>query len=228
VFVREEIERAVDLQARGYRLLRWLESAFASAFVAPETVHVDATLEAAARAWIERRYLDLPSDARPGREDIVAFANLFSTYLTNSFDLDANPGERLYSPDNHCYCFSCSWMVAVPHLQPKKLGSADKDVAERLKRELVRRLAASAQRQLDDETIDRMLRDPELREALGLGAYAWDLLERLNGTAVGPATLALWRSFAWTPQGSPKKGFALSAAAILDAERVLLERIAAG
>jgi hypothetical protein len=45
--------------------------------------------------------------------------------------------------------------------------------------------------------------------------------------AVGPASLALWRSFAWTPQGSSKKGFVLSADASMQAQRSFLRRLSA-
>jgi hypothetical protein len=93
VLVRHEIERAVELQAKGYQLLRWLEKALADGFIAPEAAHSYATLEESAYAWIERHYMNLPSSARPAREDLRPFSNLFSTYLSNTFDLDASPGE---------------------------------------------------------------------------------------------------------------------------------------
>jgi hypothetical protein len=55
-------------------------------------------------------------------------------------------------------------------------------------------------------------------DASGLCAYAADLLDRLKGVAAGPASLALWRSFAWRPRGSPKKDFTLSTDGILAAQ----------
>jgi hypothetical protein len=59
---------------------------------------------------------------------------------------------------------------------------------------------------------------PELRDASALVAYGYDLLRRIDNVAEGPVSLALWRRFAWTPQGSPKHGFELSAEAIVNAE----------
>lgn len=225
MLVRERIERAVDLQARGYQLLRWLEKAFADGVIAPEAAHRFASMEDSACAWVERHYRELPAAARPAPEDLRAFGRLFSTYLTNTFDLDAQPGERLFSPDAHCFCPMCSWMVRVPHLRPKKLGTADKKVAERMKRSFVRALAAEIGAPASDEDVERVLRDPGLREAVGLVTYAADLLQRLEGVAVGPASLALWRSFAWTPEGSPRKGFTLSADAIMAALRTLRDHL---
>ena len=129
MLAREQIERAVDLQARGYRLLQWLEKAFDQGFIAPEAAHTYATM------------------------------------------------EEIEAP-----------------------------VAE--------------------EEIDDMLRDPNLREVIGLCTYASDLLQRLQGVAVGPATLALWRSFAWTPQGSPRKDFALTVDSIMEAQQTIANHLA--
>jgi hypothetical protein len=227
VLSRDKVQRAVELQAAGYRLLKWLEKALDEGFIAPEAAHVYATMEDSALAWIERHYLNLPTAARPAREDLLPFSKLFSTYLTNTFDLDANPGQRLYSPDAHCFCPCCSWMVRVPHLKPKKVGAADKKVAEGMKRGFVRKLASSTHLSVSDEAVDQLLRDPELREAVALATYADDLLQRLNGIAVGPATLVLWRNFAWTSQGSPKKDFALSTEAIMRAQHAALGRLQA-
>jgi hypothetical protein len=225
VLVRDQVERAVELQARGYRLLKWLEKALDEGFIAPEAAHLYARMEDAAQAWIERHYLNLPNAARPERADLPAFSRLFSTYLTNTFDLDENPGQRLYSPDAHCFCPCCSWMVRVPHLRPKKVGAADKKVAESMKRALVRKLALQAGSSISEDAVDDALRAPNLKEAVGLTTYAADLLQRLDGVAVGPATLVLWRSFAWTQQGSPKKGFTLSTDAIMLSQQAILEHL---
>lgn len=52
-------------------------------------------------------------------------------------------------------------------------------------------------------------------------AYARELLLRLAGDPGDPAILALWREFAWTKTGAPKKGFRLDAQDILDAQEAL-------
>lgn len=191
----------------------------------PEAAGAYATSEDAAYGWLDKHYLNLPDKARPGRAHLRAFSNLFSTYLDSTFDLDAQPGERLYSPDAHCFCPICSWMVRKPHLRPKKIGAGDKKVAERMKRGFLLRLAASHGISVSDKMLDEMLQDPDLRESLGLCAYAGDLLQRLEGRAVGAASLALWRTFAWTAQGSPKKGFVLTADEIMAAQDLLTKRL---
>jgi hypothetical protein len=116
-------------------------------------------------------------------------------------------------------------MVQKPHLQPKKVGAGDKKVAERMMRNFLVRLAAANGISAVDQAADQVLQEPELRDPIGLCAYTADLLQRLEGKAVGAASLALWRSFAWTPQGSPRKGFVLTADAIMVAQDTLAVRL---
>lgn len=116
-------------------------------------------------------------------------------------------------------------MVRVPHLTPKKLSAADKKLAENMKRGFLRQLAVTAGGSVLEDEVDRLLQSVELREAVALTTYAHDLLQRLRGIAVGPATLALWRAVAWTPQGSPKKGFVLSVDAVLSAQQSILDHL---
>jgi len=225
MLIRDEVERAVRLQTCGYQLLRWLEKALSDGFITPEAAGSYTTSEDAAHAWLEKHYLNLPPNARPALPDLRAFSNLFSTYLDSTFDIDANPGKRLYSPDAHCFCPFCSWMVQKPHLRPKTVGAGDKKVAERLKRSFILQLAANCGISASDKLVDDMLGDPELREPVGLCAYAADLLERIEGRAIGAASLALWRTFAWTRQGSPRKNFVLTSDAIMVAQDVLAKRL---
>lgn len=225
MLVRDKVETAVRLQACGYQLLKWLEKALRDGFITPEAAGTYATSEDAAYSWLDKHYLNLPDSARPERSDLRAFSHFFSTYLDSTFDLDAKPGSRLYSPDAHCFCPICSWMVQKPHLQPKKVGAGDKKVAERMKRTFLIRLAGARGISVSEEMLDDMLRDPNLRDPVGLCTYAADLLQRLEGRAVGAASLALWRTFAWTPQGSPKKGFVLNTDEIMIAQDVLAERL---
>ncbi|MGE0323704.1 MAG: hypothetical protein AB7K71_02385 [Polyangiaceae bacterium] len=221
----QEIELAIELQGKSYALLKWVESAFDAGFITPASAHQFASMQDAAYGWIAEHYENLPPHTRPGREHLTAFSNLFSTYLESSFDLTPNPGKRLYSPDAHCFCPMCSWLVDVPYLKPKKLGPADKARAERLKLGFLKDLAHAHQLKLEEGRLESWLKDLELREAIGLCTYVIDLGRRMQGILEGPASLALWRSFAWTPQGSPKKGYQLSVKRVLACEQVLLERM---
>jgi len=220
-----ELARAVKVQSQSFALLQWTADAIARGFITFSAAHTYATLPAAAQAWIEEHYADLPTSARPARAEIAPFARFFASYLETSFELVERPGQRLYSPDAHCFCPMCSWLVDVPHLRTKKLVPADKARAEKSKLAALHALAVEASVSPSDEELQALLADITLREPLALVAYGRDLLERTRGGRVGPSTLALWRTFAWTPTGSPKKKFVLSAELVLDAERTVLARL---
>src|SRR5690348_5066803 len=106
--------------------MRWMTDAIDRGFITFTTAHEYATLTAAAIGWIERHYHDIPPAARPAPGDVREFANLFTTYLDNSFDLVEDPGKGLQSPDHHCFCPMCSRLADLPKLQTKKVTRADK------------------------------------------------------------------------------------------------------
>lgn len=223
VLTEEEIVRAVDIQKRGYELLRWMEKALDDGFISPGAAERYASREEAAIAWLDEHFLNIPANARPlDRKNLAAFSNFFSTYLQSTFELDPNPGKRPYSPDAHCFCPMCSWMVNRPHLRPKKVSASDKKTAERLKHDFLKSLVAKSGAIVSDEDIDGLLANPDLREAIGLCAYVSDVLSRTKGVARGAASLALWRSFAWTREGSPRHGFQLQPENVTKAQERLL------
>lgn len=221
----DTINRAVDLQQRSYQLLRWMADGVTKGFIRFETAHNYAALPEAAEAWIIRHYQDIPRKAKPTEKDVPTFSRLFTTYLENSFDLRQDPGKHLYSPDAHCFCPMCSWLVDAPNLKTKKPVAADRRRAQQMTADIVRAMAEDIGATLTEDAVDAIVNDKALRESLSMVTYAHDLLGRLDGRAVGPAALVLWRGFAWKPEGSPKKGFTLSAEEILERERALAEVI---
>ena len=227
MFIKEEIAYLVDLQTRSYELLKWVAAALGKGFISFHAAHAYTSMAGAAEEWLERNYQNIPERARVPRENIKEFAALFSTYLENSFELIAKPKQRLYSPDAHCFCPMCSWLVDAPNLKPRALSTANKKRAQKMMLDEVRRLAVEQDKSLSDRSAQSIIKEENLREALALCAYGADLVRRTHGTAVGPAALVLWRSFAWLPSGSPKKNFKLSAEMILQAEQTLAQRIAA-
>lgn len=219
------LARALDLQERSYQLLVWMGEAIRRGFIRFNAAHAYATLPEAALAWLQSHYTDLPAKGRPSREDLVDFSNLFATYLESSFDLTHNPGQKRFSPDAHCFCPMCSWLVDIPHLTPKRLTAADKRRARDLQLDLVRALAARSSLLLPEGAGERIVDDPALREDLALATWARALLGRIEGLSEGPAVLALWRRFAWTEQGSPKPSFRPTAEGVLAAERAIFARL---
>ena len=220
-----EMRRLVDMQHRSYLLLKWMAKAVTEGFVNFETAHDYSTLPEAAEGWILGHYLNIPGNARPPREDLpafCAFCAFFSTYLTNSFDFISNPGKQLYSPDAHCFCPMCSWLVDAPNLKAKKVQATEKRRAQKMRVNALLNLAAEHRLNVDASRITELLDDRQTSEDASLVAYGYDLLQREKGIANGPAVLALWRGFAWNESGSPKHGFRLKAKLIADAENRLL------
>lgn len=219
----KQIRRAVEMQHRSYLLLKWMASAVRDGFINFETAHAYSTLPEAAESWILGHYFNIPSNARPAQEGLGAFSEFFSTYLTNSFDLIANPGKQLYSPHDHCFCPMCSWLADAPNLKAKKVTSADKRRAEKMRIGTLLQVALENQITITESEITEVLEGNEHVERASLVAYGYDLLQRMKGIANGPAVLSLWRGFAWTKAGSPKSGFRLTADLIIDAERRMIE-----
>jgi hypothetical protein len=227
VFEAHSLRRALDLQERSYRLLQWLDDGLRRGALAFDAVHDAVSLPDATRAWLERHLGDLPARCRPAPADLAEFSRLVATALESAFDLAPRPGQRRYSPGAHCFCPFCSWMVAAPHLTPKKLSARDKRRATALEVDVVRALATERGVTLDAAEAARIAQATALREPVALLAWARILLQRLEGLSEGPATLALWRRFAWTATGAPKPGFALDAAHVLAAEELVVEHLRA-
>jgi len=213
-----EMQRWVDMQHRSYRLLRWMAKAVSEKFVSFETAHLYSTLPEAAEGWIAGHYLNIPDNARPPREQLTAFCAFFSTYLVNSFDLVSHPGKQLYSPDAHCFCPICSWLVEAPNLKTKKVQPVDKRRAQTMRVNTLLNLAAEHRLDVVESKITEFLNDRQALEDASLVAYGYDLIQRAKGIAKGPAILALWRGFAWNESGSPKQHFRLKAEWIVEAE----------
>lgn len=218
MFDQKQLERAIDLQQRSHHLLKWLAGAVRQGLIRFATAHSFASFSHRAALWLEEHRQIIPPDARPEPEDLTAFANFFSTFLENSYDLDPAPGKRLYSPEAHCFCPLCSWLIDAPNLKTKKLRLAHKKLAKRLCVEAVQNLALQLPLVITDTAIEQLLVDETTNENACLVAYGFDLLSRLNGIANGPAVLALWRGFAWYRSGSPKRDFHLTATLIMNAE----------
>ena len=95
-----------------------------------------------------------------------------------------------------------------------------------MRRDALVAIAAAEGVRLDEQQLDELVHQRGLREPLSLCAYIRDVMARMRGEVVGSASLALWRGFAWTPQGSPKQGFALDADEVIAAEETLRRAVA--
>lgn len=222
----QQLDLAVKMQAKSYALLKWVGQGVSSGLLSFRTAHEYSTLPHAAADWIDKHYLNIPDAARVDQEDIRVFANFFSTYLENSFDLIANPGKIKFSPDAHCFCPMCSWMIDAPNLKTKSLSTADKKRALKMQVHSIIQLGIDFGAKLDESRAETIVSDNG--ETTALLAYGHDLIQRLNATANGSAVLALWRRFAWNSSGSPKPKFRLTAKMILNVESELGVLLSAG
>ncbi len=219
------ISHAIEMQQRSYQLLQWMASAVKDGFIGFKTAHDYSNLPDAAAGWIAGHYNNIPDNARVPLDALPEFTAFFSTYLTNSFDLVASPGRQLYSPDAHCFCPMCSWLIDAPNLKTKKLSAADKRRANKMRTQAVSQMAIDSAIAISNGSTATLLDDEQNHYNASLVAYGHDLLHRLNGIANGPAVLALWRGFAWDKSGSPKHKFKLKSSMIMDAESSLLAAI---
>jgi hypothetical protein len=224
-----ELSAALDLQRRSYGLLRWVEGAITRGFVSFDAAHAYMSEAQAAAAWIRAHYDNIPPAVRPDAphgESLMRFANVFASYLLSSFDIVAEPGNHFVSRCG-CYCPCCAHLVAASHLRPKKLDRADKHRARVAMRTQLVRIARQTNIHGSVETVESILDQPELREKAALVSWAAELLRRTRGEPTDTTVLALWRQFAWTPEGSPRKDFEPRVDEILAAQRALVDELAA-
>lgn len=217
----DAIELALRHHRQSYQLLQWVNSVLSSDLVTFDQVHEAGSAADAAVQWISAHRKDIPPHLRPREEELYPFANFFSTYLLTSFDLKEDSCLRAA----YCRCELCTWLFAAPHLRTKKLTSGDKRRAADLKSRRIRQLAVGLDVELAAGAEDELLRDPDIARDAAYSTYGRELVARLDGRIEGPAVLALWREFAWTTQGSPRKDFRLKARDILGAEARLVDRL---
>lgn len=221
MLAKTDIEFALSIQSRCFKLLQWLGNAIREGFVPLIKAHAVADAGHAARSWVETHFYNLPVECRPLCNEMEPFANFFGTYLETSFDIVANPKER-YESACGCFCPCCSRIAAAQHLKSKSLTRDDKNRAAKLRVRRIEMLAREEKMSFDESRILEALDEESLRVSVSLSAYGSALLDRLKGFSDGPAVLALWRDFAWTRSGSPNRKFKLQAQHILEAEQKLL------
>jgi hypothetical protein len=219
----KEIKHALNLQERSYNLLLWMADAVTKGFIEFNTAHEYSSLPEATTEWILIHYKNIPDNARVEKKDLHQFSAFFSTYLENSFNLIEEPGKQLFSIDAHCFCPLCSWLINSPNLKTKKPTSTDKRRAKKMKTSAVKEISMENELSLNTDQIKEIVENSEFREELSLAAYARDLLIRVNGIAMGPAVLVLWRGFAWRKEGSPKHNFKLTPELIFENEQKLIK-----
>lgn len=217
-----DIENALSIQNRCYKLLLWLGNAVREGFVPVVKAHAVTDVGYAAKMWVETHFFNLPEDCRPLADEMAPFSNFFGTYLETSFDLVANPRERYISTCG-CDCGFCLRITQPQHIRPKSLTREDKERAKKLRIRRMEMLARQEGLPFYELRIRESLEDDQCRLNASFSAYGAALLDRIKGVSDGPAVLALWRDFAWTRHGSSNREFKLKAKQIIDSEKALLD-----
>jgi hypothetical protein len=224
MFDREELTRVVTLQQKSYKLLQWVGEALRSGTLHFNIVHQALGLSDAAREWLERNWSGLPAEVRPDREDIPAFAHLFASYLTTSFNLVEQAGWR-WESGKGCRCSFCSYLVAVDQLRVRNPDKKARERAREMKELYLSNLAKGNGASVPYAVIEGLLSDTALTEDIAYATYAQELMRRSQFASQGEGVLVLWREIAWDQRGKVKKGFILSAERALQAEARLADRL---
>ncbi|GIW95439.1 MAG: hypothetical protein KatS3mg110_3480 [Pirellulaceae bacterium] len=226
MFELDEIRRVVELHEKSYRLLRWVGSALETGTVTFNYVHVAMSASDAAKEWLRRHFANIPGDLRPNEDDIDAFAKLFSSYLTTSFELHENPKTILKSRCG-CYCSWCAYLGAGAYLKTKKITKKSRKDADQLKTIYLRQLASTAGLNMSPPELLALAHEPDCSYNVSLATYAWELVRRTKFASQGEGILVLWREIAWI-ENRPRKNFRLEPDKIIAAEQQIMERIKAG
>lgn len=223
---RVETENALEVQKRCFKLLQWLDNAIRDGLVSAATVpaHERADTAQAIQGWIQHHLHLLPAECRPAPEELESFSRFFGTFLETSFDFVEHPSDR-YVSECGCGCAWCARLADPQYLKPKTVTRAHKDRASRLRLRRLEMLARGEGLPSFEPRLLEALHDETVKHDASLSAYGAALLDRVNGISDGPAVLALWRSFAWTRNGSPIHNFKLKAQDILQAEQNLIRML---
>lgn len=168
----------------------------------------------------------LPSHLEPSRladpEHLRMTASILSSFLGSTLEVTANPGMRTVY-DSECRCDVCGKPVEGSHLRPKKVDRLDRDTAERELNDALASIVVGDSSNLEDIRVEIQNRR-DLAEALALVAYGRHLIRRSGGEEdPTAAALVLWRTFAWTSSGAPKRNFRLTCELIASAETCLIQ-----
>src|SRR5688572_26875171 len=105
-----QLEIVLDLHEKSFALLKWVRASLRRGTLSFNVVHSATDSAGAAREWIGRHFGSLPTDAKPGEEQLPIFARLFASFLTTSYKLNANAVRRV--SDCGCWCSCCAYLQA--------------------------------------------------------------------------------------------------------------------
>ncbi|MFC6020848.1 hypothetical protein ACFP2T_32345 [Plantactinospora solaniradicis] len=200
----EDVAELLTLQAKAYGLLMWLSQASVDD---PEMLSVDAAARLArpgtAATWIAEHRSELPADLAT-LDPHGPFANLLSSFFSTSFRVEhLEFNNRLVSARIVLY--------ASP-------GPADRTGIVRTQALAVKHLAASQRLPTTEGQARDLIRvRRDLRDAVLLWTYVWELDRRARNKGKGPVVHQIWRSIPW------ERKRALTAEQVWSARQQLLD-----
>ncbi len=223
VLTRSQVEHAVAIQRQVFELLNDLRLGLDSGRVGPQDAEDPAWLRDAALRWFATNSEAPHRASTSGEDDGDALANLFSSCVLTSFYVDASPVQRRYSalPFNPYD----SQLITPSQVRPRKPDVAGKQHARRLVRGMLQAMAAELAPALSPAELAALQQTPALRDSLAIVTYVHDLLDRMHGVSRGTASLVLWRTFAWTPAGAPRRNFHLDTDLVLEAQAKVAQAV---
>ena len=221
-FNEARVRTAVETQEKAYRLLRRLRerpSADRSSFA--RAAHSGSDDAAAVTQWPVQLRDVTTADPRPAPDRRAEFARFFATLLATSFETSPLSSRLL---TRRCGCRVCAALIRPQSPKPRRVTPADHRLAGQLVEDHAAEMAEPLNLRLTAADVDRVLGD--CGEQAALAAYGGWLVRRLDGRTPGPALLSLWRRFAWR-DGRPRRGYRLTADAIVAAQAGLESRLIA-
>jgi hypothetical protein len=220
MLIPDEVEALLDMQRRGYALLRWVREKVESGKLPLASLHGALDAPQAAAEWLSRNAAALPAGARPpdGKED--AFAHLFASYLVTSFEVA--PTKRVWSG---CSCRFCTYLVHAPNLKAQTPSKLDEQIAYQLEIDCLEALAEEVGAPLLRKELEQLVGPVlETRRQLAILTYVRELERRCSFRGQGRPVLALWREFAWKDH-RPIRNFELSTNDALGAEKAVRDAV---
>ncbi|MBF9134040.1 hypothetical protein I0C86_34645 [Plantactinospora sp. S1510] len=180
----DDIVELLTLHAKAYELLMWLSRASVDD---PGLLSVDAAARLArpgtAAAWIAEHRAELPAGLAPV-DPQGPFANLLSSFFSTSFRV-----EHLEFKNR---------IVSARIVLYASPGPPDRTGIVRTQALAVKHLASSQKLPTTEGQARSLLRARrDLRDAVLLWTYVWELDRRARNRGKGPVVHQIWRSIPW-------------------------------
>lgn len=219
MFNPNELKHTLEIKSKSYNTLMWINSVI---YKSRSLSKVRAFAEVAVdtEKWVKQHYALIPEHCKPLPEEIPAFSHLLHSYFHISFVLTGDFGKP-HNALKHMSFFVFRAFMYPFYISLRHVTKADKLEAEKM---MITQLAHTAEKlglETNLEQLQTMLEDKSLHEPVAICAYATDLLQRQKGQINGVPVLALWRKFAWSHHGSPKKNFELTVDMIMNAQHCI-------